>query len=110
MTEDQDKRLIDEIEKRLTQRIDYVEAAIRDARVAMADRLETMNEFRDQLKRQADTFALKDVVEVRHRAIEDALQKVENQVAAINGKLWAFGVSLTIFVTVISLLLRFVVK
>jgi hypothetical protein len=91
----------------------------------VADRLEKMNEFREQLDRQAATFVVKTELEARFdRAIEavrlaeasvalrsgrqddriDALEKFKDN---YEGRFWALGAALVVFVGLLEFLLRY---
>ena len=56
------------------------------ARVGMEKRLESMNEFRAQLKDQTATFLTRDMYESRHQALQAQLDNLRDRVNAYENK------------------------
>jgi hypothetical protein len=57
----------------------HQEEALRLARKEMERRLKGMNEFRDQLEKQAHLFAVKSEETLKHTIIEDRIRAVERK-------------------------------
>lgn len=76
-----------------------MEKAVTKAEASHEKRLESLNEFRDQLKDQADTFVEKSLHYAQHDAIEDRINGIRRDIDKIEGRtdggktLWAYLVS-----------------
>lgn len=113
--------LIEQRDKALKLEADVALRAQERAEATLNARLEGMNEFREQLRAQAGTFAthkeveLKlDAVDTRIRAgnkeleiqlcaIDDRTKVLENLLANYQGRLWAVGAAVTVINLVIGI-------
>lgn len=84
--------------------------ALQVARNAMEYRLEGMNEFREQLTQQGQTFASRENVEVVREHILQRLRDIENTQAILNGRLWALGAALTTGLAIVGILVTVVLR
>jgi len=92
--------LLAERDGRMDDRFIAHREAIAKAEVSLNKRLESMNEFRDQLKDQTATFAVKDATEAR-------LVKLES----FQGKLLgAFGLAMIVMPLIIGLITYFLTR
>ena len=103
------------LEKMFAQRFEDGLTAIQIAREGMEQRLEGMNEFRDQLNRQAATFIgraeLEDkvkVMETNFKSLEKRVQGVELLKADITGRIWTLGIVMTILVIFLEFAVHYV--
>lgn len=65
--------------------------AIDKAEASTNLRLESMNEFRSQLKDQASQFATKEEVEARARVVDAHLAMIDNRFASFDGQLKVYA-------------------
>ncbi len=77
------ERLIDELDKRIDQRFILIDLAITKAEVALAARLQAMNEFRDALKDQAGRMATR--VELDH--LTEEVNELRRNKANLDGRM-----------------------
>lgn len=92
--------------------------AIVKAYETMEKRLESMNEFRDQLRDQAATFVRREVLDTAMTGLTQRIEKsedvFENRIARLElananmtGRLTALGIAMGIIVVVVNVALRF---
>jgi len=67
-------------------RFEELEKRSEAARREMERRLETMNEFREQLNKQAATFITRDIYESRHQTLCDHIHNLERLQAAAEAR------------------------
>lgn len=95
--------------------------ALEMASVALHSRLEEMNKFRDQLREQAATFIPRELFDEKIDALTKAdhttnvdinrrLVLIELGASNMQGRLWALGVGITIFSTVLVIALNLFIK
>lgn len=94
------------------------DVAVQKAYETMDKRLEGMNEFRDQLRDQAATFARRDYVdtviagvtatlEARSKSNSDRIDTLERKEANLAGRFTAMGIGVALVVIIINVILRF---
>lgn len=95
-------------------RFTNIERATDLASNAVDKRLEGMNEFREQLNKQAALFVTRSELEdklkaesILNRALEARISLLENTISNLQGRFWAIGVGFTIFSTIIGIALHF---
>ena len=103
MTPDDCILRVEELEKRFQVHMDYQRIAMDKAALELKERLESMNEFRAQLKEQASTFIKRDDVIGR-------LDKLEQFVANVEGKIWAFMVLATVLGSGIGIFISHILR
>jgi membrane protein required for beta-lactamase induction len=98
-------RRIDELDRRMVDRFVLSDAAVAKAERTMNERLNSMNEFRDALRDQANRMATRLEVEKIDEVVRD-LQKAK---ANLDGRLLVMASGISIFVSmVLWLVARFV--
>jgi hypothetical protein len=108
---------IDEMDKRLTLHLNAMREARDKAEAGVNARLERMNEFRQQLDRQATTFAtvaemnsrldrMLESIRLVERGLADRVDTLEKFKDNYEGRFWALGVGLSALVVVLSILAR----
>lgn len=102
------------LQQQIDRRIADANHATDLAREQMDKRLESMNEFRQQLNDQTAKFITREEVQAKQDAyiptINEAqrrLSLIENSLANIQGRMWAIGVAFTILTVVINIALHF---
>jgi hypothetical protein len=84
------------------------EKALAVALVAQERRLDLLNEFRAQMQDQAMAFARRDLIDVQMISIDKRLRDLEKFQSNIEGRIWAFGIGITILSMVIGVVLKFI--
>lgn len=79
-------RLLSERDRRYTERFEGQENANGIALSAANERLERMNQFRDQLTSQAASFVTRDTLDAELKSVHSVLTRLENADAATTGK------------------------
>lgn len=96
------ERLIAESDRRYEQRFAASEQAVLKAERAMAARLDSMNEFREALKDQANRMATRDELE----RIEEAVHLLERAKANLDGRFLVMGgiisAGISLFIALLS--------
>ena len=65
-----------ELDKRLQLRAELTDKALTKAEVILNARLESMNEFREQLSKQASTFIVREAFEIKQKVLEDKISNL----------------------------------
>jgi small-conductance mechanosensitive channel len=94
-------------EKAVAAALAAAEKAVTKAELAAEKRFDAVNEFRGQLKDQADTFATRNEIDIRFRGIEEKIASAKRE--STDGARWLWGVLIGaagIVIAVIALLLR----
>lgn len=90
-----EKRL-DDLEKRVVERFASSESAVTKAERTMNERLNSMNEFRDALKDQANRMATR----VELDKIDEAVQELQRAKANLDGRLLVLSGSISVIVSI----------
>ena len=80
------ERAIKDQERLLCAKLKHMEAAVDLARGNLENRLEGMNEFRNQLEKQTATFVTREANDLLHKSQDDriiTLEKAQNRLAGI---------------------------
>jgi hypothetical protein len=93
--------LRDHFESRLTS----LEKATEVAKKEMDRRLDSMNEFREQLRKQEGTFLTKENYEPRHEALAQQIKELQLDRARVEGKASITSVYISYALSIISILL-----
>ena len=98
-------------------RFEANEKALELARENMAGRLEAMNEFREQLNRQAGTFLTRQEVDAKIREVRVLLDSMEKRIqvgellkAEVIGRFWTLGVVGALIILAIEFLIHYVFR
>lgn len=78
-TEDRFLAELKAVDRALTERMNAAQVAVDKAEVATNHRLDTMNEVRDQLRDQAATFAIREVVDKDIEAVKETLREIRDR-------------------------------
>lgn len=81
-------------EEAIKTRLDYVEKGIDKQQEALNARLETMNEFREQLKDQNQTFLTRMEYDAKHELLQNKISLMEKLVYIGLGLMMAFEIIL----------------
>ena len=84
------------------------EVALQKAERIMDARLESMNEFREQLRAQASMFVTRDAADIRHSEIQRQVDDLRLAKAALDGKASAMSVWIAYGFALFGLLLSVV--
>jgi hypothetical protein len=103
LKEHADHRFCEENKAR-EQALQSVEKARELAIVSLEKRLESMNEFRAQLSRQANEFLTKEAFESRHAVVEEKLRVLEFSKALLEGKASQGSVNIALGFSVVGTL------
>ena len=82
--------------------IESMKIALNLARGELDRRLEGMNEFREQLRNQAQTFVTREYSEVRNQNIEDRVRSLENKKSNLEGRMWILPTIIVIIQIVLT--------
>jgi hypothetical protein len=107
--------VLSERDKRTEQRFELMAEAVRKAEVAHEKRLEGMNEFRNQLSDQAETFLTKNEYNLAHNNLEEKYNNLKEKVSELvntkqgSGQAWTYIVmGVLAFVAVCSLIINII--
>jgi hypothetical protein len=99
----------------LAARFEAIDKAASLAALSLDKRLESMNEFRQQLNHQAATFITRSESDERiktintvHDSLEMRVQALERMSANVEGRMWALGAGLTVLTIIVSIGLHFI--
>lgn len=95
------ERLIAEHDRRYEQRFTASEQAVLKAERAMKERLDSMNEFREALKDQANRMATRDELE----RVDEVVQGLQRAKANLDGRLMVMSGVISLGVSLFILLL-----
>jgi len=101
---------IEELEKRLIEGVIQRDKAINNAANSVDKRLESMNEFRSQLKDQSSTFVTKEYYDGAHKDLSGQIELLKLYQANQEGRMWMFGTAIGVFVTFIQVIIYFFTK
>ena len=97
-------------------RLESMDRAICKAEEQLRDRLETMNEVRDQLRDQASTFATRESVELIRSQVAKELATIANRISELEkgrandqGRQWMLWALMGVGLTALNIALRFLV-
>lgn len=88
----------------LESRINGVEKATTVAAASMEKRLESMNEFRSQLKDQTATFLTKEYYEMNHKVVQDQVDVLRLSKAELAGKASQSSVTVAFIISAIGII------
>jgi hypothetical protein len=86
------------------------EREVRTSHEALKERLERMNEFRQQILEERALFVRRDQLSMVQAQLCDRIQHREDHDARLDGKFTALGAAMTIFLVVLELFLKYGVK
>jgi hypothetical protein len=93
-----------ELEKLFNFRLEAVEKATRLAAASLDKRLDGMNEIREQLNQQADSFLPRSEYSFGHTRIEQDIRELRESKAKLEGKADQSSVNLALLVGIMGLL------
>jgi Fe2+ transport system protein B len=94
-----------ELEKLFNFRLEAVEKATRLAANTLEKRLEGMNEFREQLNQQADTFMPRSEYSFGHTRLEQDVRELRESKAKLEGKADQSSVNLALLLGIFGMLI-----
>jgi len=97
------ERLLAEHDKAVALQFSNAQTALNKAESALSDRLQGMNEFRDQLRDQAAKFVTQSELAAKVDAIDNRIKALENQRANLEGRFWAIGAAIVVVNLAIAL-------
>ncbi len=98
-------RRLDDLDRRLTDRFGLSDSAVSKAERTMNERLNSMNEFRDALRDQANRMATRAELD----KVDSAVQALQQAKANLDGRLVMLSGGISIVVSLLSwVLMRFV--
>ena len=109
------------MDKYLEERIAGLEARLNDwiaesrrqidkSETALSERLERLNNIREEVVSDRVYYLRVDAYEVRHRELEARLKNVEDFVSNLRGRMWAGGITLTVAMSIITVAITIAVK
>lgn len=102
MSEDMNALKIVLLKELLEQRFDNMERTAGKTAEALNMRLESMNLFRDQLRDQAARFITRDELNAISKGRSDTITVIEQKLANLEGRLWAFGAVVLLVASVLG--------
>jgi len=100
-------KAVGNLEKIMFIKIDSMEKALFLARQELDRRLEGMNEFREQLRAQANTFVTREIADTRYMAMEDRLRSLEDKRSNLEGRMWIIP-TVIIIIQIIIMIVSFI--
>ena len=88
-------------------RFSNLDEAISVARERVDDRLEGMNELREQIQNERGQYLTRDSYDREHKALEIRVGALELQNSKWTGSLWMLGAALSAVVVIVNVLLKF---
>lgn len=92
----------------LEERVASAHLAVNKAEMAMDKRLEGMNEFREALQAQSNTFPTRELMDEKIDVINVRLGGLDTRVSRSEGKAAAYSVAVGTLVAILAIVLRFV--
>ena len=89
-------------------KINSMERAVDVASQGMNKRLEGMNEFRQQLKDQTNTFLTRNEYETKHTLLADKISDLRESRAEMAGKASQKSVNITLLISILGLVIGLV--
>lgn len=92
-----------ERDRRYEVQADAIERALDKAERSMNERLEGMNNIREDMRSQAATFATRADLQAIERIIDTRLKILETKNANTEGRFWAIGAVITVINVLVAL-------
>ena len=96
---------ISQLDIRMAERFNGQDKAIGIANSAMDKRLESMNEFRSQLKDQTGTFLTREAYDARHQILQNQVDDLRLSKAELSGKASQSAVNVSMWIAILGILL-----
>jgi hypothetical protein len=101
---------IEGLDRRLVDWIEESRRTLDKADIEMNRRLESMNQFRDQISRERANYIDRDHWENRNRVVDNALRSLEEFQSNLKGRAWAVGIGITFTVAVVTAAISLAIK
>jgi hypothetical protein len=97
------------LEQKVNMQVEGARVALDLAKGIADEQRVASNKVRDQLREQASTFVNRESYELANVSMAHRIELLESAAANVQGRMWALGISLGVFVTVLQLFVRHVI-
>jgi len=97
------------LEQKVSLQVEGAKVALDLAKGIADEQRVASNKVRDQLREQAATFVNRESYEMANASMAHRIELLEAAAANVQGRMWALGISLGIFVTILQLFVRHVI-
>jgi hypothetical protein len=76
----------------------------------LSRRLDEMNQFRQQINEERNTFLSKESFEIKYASMESSVNKLSSWRSNMEGRFWALGAGIAAFVVALQIALKWLSK